>query len=77
MHLGEPTLDPISLATTDPAARAALIAQAAALPDDKAELLVECAEASAYGRTHRMKLLAFGSLAGLVVGGAVVYWARG
>lgn len=75
MRIGDPTL--VSLDTTDPTARAALIAQAAALPPDKAALLVECADATSVGRSEKLMRTAIASGLGLLVGGALVYWARG
>lgn len=68
MRMGDPLPDLVSLSISDPTARAALIAQGAALPDDKAELLLEVTDASAYG--HKQKLMRFGlgAAAGLVLG---------
>ncbi len=72
-------MDPIlvALPVSDPAARAQLIAQASQLPDDKAELLLECVDASAYGGRQKLIRIGGGVAGGLVLGFLVARLAGG
>ena len=66
----------VGLALPPGPARAALVAQAAELPDDKAEVLVECADATAYGRRVRLLRIGGGFALGAVVAGLGVHFLK-
>lgn len=75
--MGEPTiLDNVSLAVSG-AAREQLLAQAAQLPDDRAEVLVAAADASAYGTRVKWTRYASGVVVGALVAGVAVYALKG
>ena len=65
-------LQNVSLDVTG-AAKAQLIAQAALLPDDRAAVLVECADASSFGHKVMLQRYGIGAAIGAVVGAAAVY----
>jgi len=69
-------LENVSLAVTG-AARDALIAQASTLSDDRAEVLVACADATAYGTRVKWTRYAGGAVVGGLVAGLAVYLMKG